>query len=169
MISKAALSTIFESLVWLDLGLNAGLPDHWRTLYSFGQCIYTYTFSLQYSDLNIIKGFASAYSWRGVTRDLASLFNGISTFVGYLMPKTWYYLTHSWEDKGIYTFPKGICPKVNVIVRLEFELAYNDSTIHRFNHYTTRTPPVTRGVMAGLRHCRTRVRTSVAQLCSLSN
>ena len=22
----------FESLVWLDLGLNSGLPDHWRTL-----------------------------------------------------------------------------------------------------------------------------------------
>ena len=33
----------------------------------------------------------------------------------------------------IHTFPKGICPKVNVIARLEYEL-------HRFNHYTTRTP-----------------------------
>ena len=52
-----------------------------------------------------------------------------------------YYLTHSWEDKGVHTFPKGICPKVNVIARLEYELAYYDSTIHRFNHYTTRTPP----------------------------
>ena len=27
---------LFESLVWLDLGLNSGLPDHWRTLYSLG-------------------------------------------------------------------------------------------------------------------------------------
>ena len=27
----------FESLVWLDLGLNLGHPDHWRTLYSLGQ------------------------------------------------------------------------------------------------------------------------------------
>ena len=27
----------FESLVWLDLGLNPGHPDHWRTLYSWGQ------------------------------------------------------------------------------------------------------------------------------------
>ena len=51
------------------------------------------------------------------------------------------YLTHSWEDKGIHTFPKGICPKVNVIARLEYELAYYDSAVHRFNHYTTRTPP----------------------------
>ena len=34
VLSKAASSTIFESLVWLDLGLNPGLPDHWRTLYS---------------------------------------------------------------------------------------------------------------------------------------
>ena len=57
-----------------------------------------------------------------------------------------YYLTHSREDKGVHTFPKGICPKVNIIVRLEYELAYNDSAVHRFNHYTTRTPPFQRGV-----------------------
>ena len=44
------------------------------------------------------------------------------------------------EDKGVHTFPKGICPKVNVIARLEYELAYYDSAVHRFNHYTTRTP-----------------------------
>ena len=49
--------------------------------------------------------------------------------------------TRNWEDKGVHTFPKGICPKVNVIVRLEYELAYYDSIVHRFNHYTTRTPP----------------------------
>ena len=29
---------------------------------------------------------------------------------------------------------------MNVIVRLEYELAYYDSAVHRFNHYTTRTP-----------------------------
>ena len=34
-----------------------------------------------------------------------------STFVGYSMPKLfffeeqyWYYLTHTWEDKGVHTF-----------------------------------------------------------------
>ena len=27
----------FESLVWLDLGLNSGLPGHWQTLYSQDQ------------------------------------------------------------------------------------------------------------------------------------
>ena len=43
------------------------------------------------------------------------------------------------ENKGVHTFPKGICPKVNVIARLEYELAYYDSAVHRFNHYTTRT------------------------------
>ena len=43
------------------------------------------------------------------------------------------YLTRSWEDKGVHTFPKGICPKVNVKARLEFELAYYDSAVHRFN------------------------------------
>ena len=29
---------------------------------------------------------------------------------------------------------------MNVIARLEYELAYYDSAAHRFNHYTTRTP-----------------------------
>ena len=54
-----------------------------------------------------------------------------------------HYLTHSWEDKGVHIFPNGICPKVNVIARLEYELAYYDSAVNRFNHYTTRTPPKT--------------------------
>ena len=36
----------------------------------------------------------------------------------------------SFDDRGIY-----------VIAHLEFELAYYDSAVHRFNHYTTRTPP----------------------------
>ena len=30
---------------------------------------------------------------------------------------------------------------MNVIARLEYELAYYDSAVHRFNHYTTRTSP----------------------------
>ena len=42
--------------------------------------------------------------------------------------------------KEVHTFPKGICPKVNAIARLEYELAHYDSAVHRFNHYTTRTP-----------------------------
>ena len=53
----------------------------------------------------------------------------------------WYYLTHSWEDKEVHTFLKDICLKVNVIARLEHELAYYDSAVHHFNHYTRRTPP----------------------------
>ena len=31
---------------------------------------------------------------------------------------------------------------MNVIARLEYELAYYDSAVYRFNHYTTRTPLV---------------------------
>ena len=42
--------------------------------------------------------------------------------------------THSWEDNRVHTFPKGIGPKVNVIARLEYELAYCDSAVHRLNH-----------------------------------
>ena len=32
------LSTIFESLVWLNLGLNPSLLDYWRTLLCFPHC-----------------------------------------------------------------------------------------------------------------------------------
>ena len=79
-------------------------------------------------------------------RGLVSLFNGISTLFRLFNAKAilleeQYYLTHSWEDKGVHTFPKGICPKVNLIAWLENELAYYDSAVRRFNHYTTRTPP----------------------------
>ena len=31
---------------------------------------------------------------------------------------------------------------MNVTARLEYELANYDSAVHRFNHYTTRTPPL---------------------------
>ena len=54
--------------------------------------------------------------------NLLGLFNAKSS----LLKQWWYYLTHSWEDKGVHTFPKGICPKVNLIAPLEFELAYYD-------------------------------------------
>ena len=75
---------------------------------------------------------------------MVSLFNRISTLFSLCNAKAnlleeQYYLTHSWEDKGVHTFPKGICPKVNIIARLENELAYYDSAVHRFNHYTERT------------------------------
>ena len=75
------------------------------------------------------KTFSSWFGW-------VSLFNGISTLFRLFNAKTilleeqqWYYLTHSWEDKGVHTFPKGICPKVNVIARLEYKLVYYDSAV----------------------------------------
>ena len=47
-----------------------------------------------------------------------------------------YHFSSLWydsKDKGIHAFPKCICPKVNVIVRLEFELDYYDFAVRRFN------------------------------------
>ena len=92
----------------------------------------------------VLISFISSFFWSSlfVWLMMVSLFNGISTFVGCLMPKEQlcYYLTHSWVDKGVHTFLQGICQKVNVIARLEYELASYDSAVHRFNHYTTRTP-----------------------------
>ena len=37
VLSKEVSSTILKSFVWRDLGLNPGLPDHWRTLNPLGQ------------------------------------------------------------------------------------------------------------------------------------
>ena len=74
-----------------------------------------------------------------------TLFNGISTFVGYFMSKPVSQKISSDIISPIaggirdFNFPKGICPKVNVITRVEYELTY-DSAVHHFNHYTTRTP-----------------------------
>ena len=88
-------------------------------------------------------GFNPRSIWFG----LVSLFNGISTLFRLFNAKAilleeQYYLTNSWEDKGVHTFPKGICPKMNIIAQLENELAYYDSAVHHFNHYTPRTPPI---------------------------
>ena len=81
-------------------------------------------------------GLVSLFFWH-INR--CSLFNAEAIL---LEQQSWYYLTHSWEDKGVHTFPKGNFPEVNIIARLEYELAYYDSAVHRFNHYTTRTPLV---------------------------
>ena len=38
------------------------------------------------------------------------------------------------EDDKIYTFLKGIIPKVNVIVQREFKVAYFKATVQHVNH-----------------------------------
>ena len=76
------------------------------------------------------------YQWH---INLHGLFNAKALL---LEEQQWYYLTLSWEDKGVHTFPYGICPKVNIIAQLEFELANYDSAVHRFNHYTMWIPPL---------------------------
>ena len=44
----------------------------------------------------------------------------------------WCYLTHSREDKGLFTFPK-----VNVKTLQEFELTNFKATVQHFSHYAT--------------------------------
>ena len=41
----------------------------------------------------------------------------------------WYYLTHSWGDKRVHAFPKGIRPKMNIRASREFELAYFEAVV----------------------------------------
>ena len=53
----------------------------------------------------------------------------------------YYYSSHSWVDKGGYTFSEGISPKVNVIARLELEFALYNVTVQYFTHFATETPP----------------------------
>ena len=63
--------------------------------------------------------------------NLHGLFNTKSTL--FLEGQMQYYIIHWWEDKGVHTFPKGICPKVNIITRLEFEITGYDSAVQCFN------------------------------------
>ena len=51
-----------------------------------------------------------------------------------------------------YLFPKGICLKVNVLARLEYELAFYDSAVHRLNHYTTSPPSTVSPTRPGIKH-----------------
>ena len=48
---------------------------------------------------------------------------------------------HNWGNKGLHAFLKGIGPKVNIIARLGFELAYYD------NQYVTETHPLKESLM----------------------
>ena len=86
--------------------------------------------------------------WRIFRLVLISLLNGISTFVGYLMPKPSRSKNRGGiiqliarKDKGVDIFLKDISPEVNVIARLEFELTYYEPGVLHFNHYTTGTSP----------------------------
>ena len=72
-------------------------------------------------------------------------FNGLSTSVGYLMPKASLSKNSSGEDKGVHIFPKSSDPKVTAIARLEFELVYYDVAVYHVNHYATETPSIMRG------------------------
>ena len=62
---------------------------------------------------------------------LRGLFNAKAIFVEELHC---YYLTYSWEDTSVHTYPQGISPKVNVIERLEFELGKFEAIIQHFSH-----------------------------------
>ena len=111
--------------------------------------IYIYIYIYIYMYVCMYVWFFIEYIYIYIYTQWCLLFNGISTLFRSFNAKAIlleeqkrYYLTHSWEDKGVHTFPRGICPKVNVIARLEYELAYYDSAVHLFNHYTTRTPPI---------------------------
>ena len=73
--------------------------------------------------------------------DLVSL-NIISTFVCYLMPKTSLFKNSSGTIQPIAGRIREfirISPKTNVIVRLEFELAYYEVIDQYVSHYGTRT------------------------------
>ena len=61
-----------------------------------------------------------------------SLFNSMSNFVSYLIPKL--------RDKKVHAFPQSISSEVNIIVQLEFKLAYYNVEVQHISHYAMRTP-----------------------------
>ena len=62
-----------------------------------------------------------AYSW--VLVKLHEIFNAKVFLIEEIQR---YFLTHPSVNKDVHTFPKMINPKVNVIARLKFELAYDN-------------------------------------------
>ena len=56
-----------------------------------------------------------------------------------LIKCTKYYLTYSWEYKGVHTISKSINLKVNITVRLEFEITHFKAVVQHFSHSTTKT------------------------------
>ena len=98
--------------------------------------------------ISIRYEYLKPYNCEQIICWLVSLINSISTFVGYLMPKSSllknssdiiYYLT-SWGDKVVHIFPGSISLKLNIISQLEFKLAYLKTTVLDFNYYATGTP-----------------------------
>ena len=76
---------------------------------------------------------------------LVSPFNGMSTFMGYLILKpslsknSISIIQLIVGDKSVLTFLKNICPKVQIIARLLIELAYRDVAVKHVSHHTTGT------------------------------
>ena len=85
--------------------------------------------------MNIKSGYSLYEIWCTLNikchNCLVSLFNGISTDMGYLMP---YYWTHNLG--GVRWFISS--PTVNRIMRLEFQIVYFEAAVQHFNHYAMR-------------------------------
>ena len=64
---------------------------------------------------------------------VVSLFCGISTFMGYVIPNS-YLQRNSWEEDRFYAFPKGISPKENMIG------THLDVTVQYVSPCATETP-----------------------------
>ena len=60
--------------------------------------------------------------------NLVSLFKAI-------LAHQWYYFTHSWRNKGVHAFHNGNSSKINITVRLDFELTFFDVADRQFNSY----------------------------------
>ncbi len=55
--------------------------------------------------------------WPSADYDGQDLFNSFIAKGIFVEEQLWYYLTHSWEDKEVHTFPKSIYLKVDVIAQ----------------------------------------------------
>ena len=65
-----------------------------------------------------------------------SLSLSLSLSLDHLMPKPSLLKNNRGTIQGFHTFPNDISPKVNVIVRLEFEIVYYIITVQHVSHCT---------------------------------
>ena len=73
-------------------------------------------------------------------RETVGVFYSLSRLSKLVDKLWWYYLSHTYSDNWLNTFLKSICPKVNVIAGIEFELGFFDVTVLHVSPYTNVEP-----------------------------
>ena len=115
---KAASSIIFESLVWLHLGLNPCSPGHWWTLYPL--VIYIYIIlNVSMNALNKYKYYSSEKMRKSAFLKLENqCYRQFRFFINILRKK----ISLKWDSTGVVIQPT--CPLLFIYFSFHFSIFY---------------------------------------------